>query len=105
MIRHLLKRGAVVDEQALGMAECIASNAMRAVYNPDQIQVNIADAVSTVVLVAHESVGRQAEKKLKMNAKIALKRVVNGKLVVPTRPLPFVNMAKEVIEWLEATKP
>jgi hypothetical protein len=34
--------------------------------------------------------------------KIMLRLVLNGKMKVPTEPLPFKEMAKEVLAWLKA---
>jgi hypothetical protein len=87
-------------------AERLAFRVISSVSSPAQLLINTADGINTTILVAHQLIlQQQTALKLKFNMKFVVKRVANGKITAPTYPIPFLEMAKEVVEWLEAPKP
>jgi hypothetical protein len=103
-IHHLIKKGAVLDRHSLEVFEAYAGKILRLRYNKE-VHVNITNAVMTVVLVAVEigkNFCREVMKAKGGSIKMVLRLVVNGRLRVPTEPLPFHQLAQEVVEWTQA---
>ena len=100
IVQHLLGCGAVVDEQLLDQCDRHASNIVRSVVGAQGFRINVTDGAKVSVLVSHQLMGQQTRHKLPFNVKVVLKRVVSGKIAMPTKPMQFVDMAKEVLEWL-----
>jgi hypothetical protein len=76
---------------------------LRLRYNKE-VHVNITNAVITVVLVAVEIKKYFSCEMMKSKGgsiQMVLRLVVNGRLHVPTEPLPFRQLAHEVIEWTQ----
>jgi hypothetical protein len=101
MVQHLISIGAVVDEETLHTCEGRTGRIQVCLYKPDQ-HCYITDGAMTATLLAHEAMKHLPRETLQRygSIKLLLRKVANGKVKVPTEPMPFLEMAKEVLEWL-----
>jgi len=104
MAQYLLRAGALVDDLVLQECEARTSYVQRAIYKRGSIHCCITDGAMTATLIAHAAMKQSTQTTLQryVAIKMLLRIIVSGKVRVPTEPLPFQAMAKEVIDWLKS---
>jgi hypothetical protein len=104
MVHHLIEAGVAVVSLVLGNFESRASRVLKARHNFHKVHKCISEGAMVTILIAREAMRTVSRHELKQfgSIKLLLRLVLNGKLKVPTEPLPFEEMAKEVIDWLAA---
>jgi hypothetical protein len=104
MVHHLVRAGVAVDSLALEHLEKRASRVLKARHDFHKAHACVSDGAMVTVLVAREAMRSVSQRELKRfgSIKLLLKLVLNGKMKVPTMPLPFEEMAREVCDWMVA---
>jgi hypothetical protein len=89
-----------VDDLVLQKCEGRTSYILRAIYNRDKMYCCIADGAMTAILVAHEAIEHLSRATLRRygSMRLLLRLIVSGKVEVLTEPMPFQDMAEEVLE-------
>lgn len=102
MAQYLLRAVALVDDLVLQECEARTSYVQRAIYKRGGMHYCITDGAMTAILIAHAAMKQSSQTTLRryVAIKMLLRIIFSGKVRVPTEPLPFQVMAKEVIYWL-----
>jgi hypothetical protein len=102
MVQHLLNAGVAVDGEVFKRCEEWASNVLKARHDFKKAQSSISEGAMVTIIIAREAMSRLKKEELNASGsvKLLLKLVLNGRIKVPTAPLPFEEMAKEVYAWL-----
>lgn len=102
MVHHLIRAGTVVDEQTLQTCESRTGRIQVRIYKQD-MYCCITDGAMTATLLAHEAMKHLPQLYFQSygSIKLFLRNIINGKLKVPTEPMPFREMATEVMAWLK----
>ncbi|KAG9385640.1 hypothetical protein A1F94_002390 [Pyrenophora tritici-repentis] len=108
IVQHMINIGAAVDVLTLKRCEMLATELFRNRKIDDNAKhVSRTDKAMCIILVAHTAMKHVERSVLKSQfyTKNFLKVVLNGRIKVPYAPLPFTEMAREVIEWIETPEP
>ncbi|KAH3951874.1 hypothetical protein HBI56_149530 [Parastagonospora nodorum] len=103
-VQYLLQAGALVDDLVLQRCEARTSYVQRAIYKRGNIHCCITGGAMTITLIAHEAMKQLPWATLYryVAIKMLLRIIANGKVKVPTEPMPFHAMVKDVIGWLKS---
>jgi hypothetical protein len=101
MVRHLINAGAVVDKDTLHTCESRTGRIQVCLYKLEQ-HGSITDGAMTATLLAHEAMTHLHRETVQRygSVKLLLRNIVHCKVKVPTEPMLFQKMAKEVLGWL-----
>ncbi|KAL7774176.1 hypothetical protein CFE70_005088 [Pyrenophora teres f. teres 0-1] len=108
IVQHMINSGVAVDLHILKRCEMLATELFRNRYISDYTKhISRTDKAMATILVAHTAMNHVKRSVLKdqFYTKTFFKVVLNGRHKVPYAPLPFTDMAREVVEWIESPEP
>ncbi|KAF1832675.1 hypothetical protein BDW02DRAFT_599716 [Decorospora gaudefroyi] len=105
MLQKLIDNGATADTNVLEFFEKkYRGHSMQYDYNTKSFIWKTNPGMTTVLMAVEfkKSLSRQTVLREARNTKFILQLIVDGKLHVPDEPMPFRQLAQDVLGWLEA---
>jgi len=103
IVRCLLDAGAFVDRPCPKYCEALSKHIVCSYRAHDESRCGLTDLTKTVVVISN-AIREQlhSSEEIYGSTRTVLKMVVVGTISVPSGPLPFREIAEDVLEWLNA---